>query len=285
MKAYYKSVALAKLCRLLGITPQAYYKHFKRQTKQQTITQLILKQITRIRSNHPHMGGRKLYKLIGPFLEEHQIKMGRDALFDLLSINHLLVKRKRRKAITTNSLHPYRKYPNLIKGYLPKTINRLWVSDITYWRIDSGFVYISLITDAYSRKIVGYHVSDNASTGEVIQALKMALKEAKDNTSNLFHHSDRGIQYCSHEYTNLLKSHHIQISMTQNGDPYENAMAERVNGIIKEEYLNDYRVATLAKAKKILALVIKLYNEERPHMSCAYQVPQSVHSQMMLKYG
>lgn len=284
MKSHYRQVALARLCRLLGITPQAYYQHFQHYKSKQAKGEFIVKQITNIKDRHPHMGGRKIYKLIRPFLDEHNIKMGRDALFDLLEANNLLVKRKRRRALTTNSSHHFRKYPNLIKGYTPQAINQLWVSDITYWKIDSGFVYISLITDAYSRKIVGYHVSEKMTAKQVIQALKMALKNIVVKPLKLIHHSDRGFQYCSYEYTNMLKDNFIQISMTENGDPYENALAERVNGILKEEYLYDYSIAHVAQAKKVLATVVKLYNEERPHMSCGYLTPQNVHSQM-LKYG
>ena len=156
--------------------------------------------------------------------------------------------------------------------------NQLWVSDITYWQIQKGYVYISLITDAYSRKIVGYHVSDNLETAGPIQALKEALGQLEELPDGLIHHSDRGIQYCSTEYVKLLEANKIQISMTEQGDPYENALAERMNGIIKEEYLNEYKVATIEQARMILSFTVDLYNEERPHLSWNLKTPQSVHS-------
>jgi transposase InsO family protein len=224
------------------------------------------------------MGGRKIYRMIQPFLQEHKIKMGRDALFKLLEVNNLLVVRRKRKVFTTNSLHHFRKYPNLIKQYTPEGINQLWVSDITYWKIGSGYVYISLTTDAYSRKIVGYHVARTLEAIGTIQALKMALCTVKSKPTGLIHHSDRGLQYCGHQYTKLLQDNQIIISMTENGDPYENALAERVNGILKEEYLNEYSIRNLNQAKMTMDLVVKLYNEERPHMSCGYKTPEHIHS-------
>jgi transposase InsO family protein len=224
------------------------------------------------------MGGRKLYQMLQPFFIEHQIKMGRDALFDLLQANYLLVRRRKRRVFTTQSFHWLRKYPNIIKGLTPSQPNQLWVSDITYWKIGSGYVYISLITDAFSHKIVGYQVAESLQAVGTMEALKMALQDLPANHSGLIHHSDRGIQYCSHEYVEILHKRNIQISMTETGDPRDNAIAERVNGILKEEYLYDYSVATLTQAKLVLDFVIDLYNQERPHMSCDYKTPVSVHS-------
>jgi transposase InsO family protein len=230
------------------------------------------------------MGGRKILKMIRPFVQEHEIKLGRDSFFDLLRVNHLLVKRRKVRQYTTNSYHSFRKYPSLIKGYTPKSVNQLWVSDITYWKTNKGYVYISLITDAYSRKIVGYHVAKNLEAIETIKALKMAVGNLQATPSNLIHHSDRGLQYCSNEYVKLLRDNNIKISMTENGDPYENALAERMNGIVKNEYLYNYPVTQLIQAKSVMDTVVKLYNEDRPHMSCGYETPESIHSKM-LKYG
>ena len=172
-----------------------------------------------------------------------------------------------------------RKYPNLIREFTPSEPNQLWVSDITYWKIGSGYVYISLITDAFSHKIVGHHVADSLETIETVEALKMAIKDLPADHTGLVHHSDRRIQYCSSEYVQILYHHNIQISMTENGDPRENAIAERVNGILKEEYLYDYTVQNVSQAKLVLNFVISLYNVERPHMSCNYKTPISVHEQ------
>lgn len=280
MKHNYPKVSLGRFCQLLGVTRQAYYQHFWCQEQLHFEDELVISEVLRIRKNHRHMGGRKLFELIQPFLLDHQIKMGRDRLFDVLSANYLLVKRRKKQTITTNSYHRFKKYPNLIRNFIPIAPNQLWVSDITYWKISTGFVYISFITDAYSRKIVGHHVAQTMEATETMEALKIAisgLKKRPDCNFQLTHHSDRGMQYCSSEYVKLLENSKIGISMTENGDPLENAIAERVNGIIKEEYLNDYQVDNLEEAKELLDAVIQLYNNERPHMSIGNLTPNHVH--------
>lgn len=280
MKDLYPKVTLGKFCRLLGVTRQAYYQHFWFEEQLLFEEELVVKEVLRIRKKHRHIGGRKLYELLQPFLLEHQIKMGRDRLFNVLSSNYLLVRRRKKQTITTNSFHRFKKYPNLIRGFIPESSNQLWVSDITYWKIGNSFVYISFITDAYSRKIVGYNLAESLYTSETIKALEMALSSLSiqsKNKFNLIHHSDRGTQYCSNEYVKLLNDSGIEISMTENGDPLENAIAERVNGIIKEEYLNDYNIDNIKEAKELLNVVVRLYNEERPHMSIGYLTPNQVH--------
>ena len=241
---------------------------------------MVLQRVLEIRKHHRHIGTRKLYEMLQPFLLEHQIKIGRDALFNLLASNYLLVRRKKRKITTTDSYHRFKKYPNLVRDFKPDKPNQLWVSNITYWKINGGFVYISFITDAYSRKIVGYHVAPTMEAIETIQALKMAISgllKEPDCHFQLTHHSDRGLQYCSDMYTRLLKSHDIKISMTESGDPLENPIAERVNGIIKDEYLNDYSIENIEQAKDLLTAVVNLYNEERPHQSIGLLTPNLVH--------
>jgi transposase InsO family protein len=208
---------------------------------------------------------------------EHQIKMGRDALFDLLASHQLLVRRRKRKISTTNSSHWLRKYPNLIRELTPVRSNQLWVSDITYWKVDQQYLYLNLITDAYSHKIVGYHLGQTLEAVESIKALKMALSSVQGSTKGLIHHSDRGVQYCSSGYVNLLKDNHIDISMTENGDPLENAIAERVNGILKSEYLECYSIENYHSAGELLNQVVKLYNEERPHLSIGNLKPNDLH--------
>ncbi len=230
------------------------------------------------------MGTRKLYEKLHSFMLEHRIKMGRDALFDLLSSNHMLVRKRKRRITTTQSHHWLRKYTNLIKGFIPTAPNQLWVSDITYWKINGSNAYISFITDAFSRKVVGYHVAETLEAIETIQALRMALSGLlvrPESHSKLIHHSDRGVQYCSHDYVKLLKDNHAQISMTENGDPLENAIAERLNGILKDEYLNDSSVKTINEAKIILSQAVNLYNEDRPHMSIGNLYPSQVHKQSL----
>lgn len=209
---------------------------------------------------------------------QHHIKLGRDAMFDLLRQEGLLMrKRRRRAAITTWSGHPYRKYPNLIKGLQVDAPNKIWVSDITYLKTKSGFVYISLITDVYSSKIVGYDLAANLEAVNSLNALRMAITENIGTLDGLIHHSDRGLQYCSHEYIKLLNTRGIRISMTQSGDPLENAKAERINGIIKNEYLNTQTITGLQHAKQMLPVAITAYNQGRPHLSCNMLTPQQIH--------
>ena len=240
--------------------------------------EMLLKEVRNIRQYHRKMGGRKLYELLEPFMMAHNIKIGRDALFSILAANHLLVKRRKRKIQTTNSLHWLRKYPNLIRDFEPTGINQLWVSDITYWKLGDKHSYISFITDAYSRKIVGYNVAESLEAIESISSLQMALSAlGADKPLQLIHHSDRGVQYCSSGYVKLLQDYNIQISMTENGDPLENAIAERLNGIMKQEYLEDQNINTINEARALLAQVVHLYNNERPHMSIGYLKPNQVH--------
>jgi len=280
MKLNYSHIGLAKLCGWFGVTRQAYYQNSWKAIDVSLEEELVLNEVKRIRSRHGRMGTRKLYDKMQGFMIEHQIKMGRDALFNLLSANSMLVRRRKKRIQTTQSFHWLRKYPNLIRDYTPTAPNHLWVSDITYWKINEGYVYISFITDAYSHKIVGYHIAETLEAVETIQALKMALSGLimePESHFELVHHSDRGVQYCHHEYVKLLKDNNIKISMTENGDPLENAIAERVNGIIKEEYLRDYSVKDIKQARGVLEFAVKLYNEERLHNSISNLIPNDVH--------
>jgi transposase InsO family protein len=210
------------------------------------------------------------------FGKEHQISLGRDALFDLLREHHLLVRRRKRKAQTTCSKHWYRKYKNLIRGFEPLAPNLLWVSDITYIVVAEGFAYLSLITDAYSKKITGFYLSKTLEAAGCVRALQMALNNCND-TSNLIHHSDRGVQYCSHDYVKMLDDKNIKISMTENGDPLENAIAERVNGILKDELLLQ-QYNSFEEAQKSVAKSIAIYNALRPHSSCDMLTPEQAHT-------
>lgn len=281
MKSNFSHIGLARLCGWFGLTRQAYYQNGWKGIDVSIEEELLLKEVQSIRQNHKRMGTRKLYEKLSSFMLEHQIKMGRDGLFDLLSAHHLLVRKRKRRIQTTQSFHWLRKYPNLIREFVPTAPNQLWVSDITYWKINNNnHVYISFITDAFSHKIVGYHVAESLESIETIKALKMALSDlGSESHFQLIHHSDRGVQYCHHDYVKLLQDYDIKISMTENGDPLENAIAERVNGIIKEEYLQDYTVNTIKEAMKVLSFVVNLYNEERPHMSIGNLLPNQVHEQ------
>lgn len=278
MKSDFQHIGLARLCGWFGLSRQACYQHNKAEISTSIAEDFIIRQVTQIRKSHPRMGARKLYVMLEDFMLEHSIKMGRDALFALLAINNLLVRKRKRSVHTTNSHHWLRKYPNQIKEFIPTAINQLWVSDITYWKINGKFVYISFITDTYSHKIVGYHVAQTLEAVECVRALKMALSAlTAESHFQLTHHSDRGLQYCSHSYVNLLQDYQINISMTENGDPRENAIAERINGIIKDEYLDNYHVNTFKEAQVLLKSVVELYNNQRPHMSIGNLKPNQVH--------
>ena len=241
---------------------------------------VIVKRVKSIRARHPKMGGRKLFIKLGKLFKLLDVKYGRDKLFDLLVMHDLLIKNRRRKVYTTNSNHWYRKYPNLTLGLVPNRPNQLWVTDITYWRVGPGdFAYITLITDAYSKKIVGYNLANNLATENAVRALQMALQTLPIGfTQDLIHHSDRGIQFCTKEYTELLEKYTINISMTQNGDPRENAIAERINGIIKNEYLGDARLIRYSERIEKLINAVHLYNTARPHLSLNYHTPEKVHA-------
>lgn len=216
--------------------------------------------------------------MLKPVLQEQNINIGRDAFFTLLAENKLLVRNKKRSVHTTNSKHLFYRWPNLVKGFEPQHAHELWVADITYIPlIEERFAYLYLITDAYSRKIVGFHISDNMRVGSAVVALQKAL-EQKPPDAIVIHHSDRGMQYCSNEYVQLLQQHHALISMTQNGDPYENAMAERVNGILKTELIAaSYQ--TIKEASIHITRCITIYNFRRVHSSINYQIPHHVHTQ------
>jgi putative transposase len=282
MKDSYPGVSLSRICRLLGITRQAFYQHFWYVSDVSMEQQLVLQQVNQIRTIHPAIGARKLYFLLQPFLLEHQIKVGRDALFDLLATNKLLVRKRKRRVNTTQSHHWLKKYPNLTKTWYPQKPNELWVADITYVPIANGFLYLSLLTDAYSHKIMGYNIANNLEAIHTAKALQMALKNKTTVGNKLIHHSDRGIQYCCSEYVSLLKQNAIQISMTENGDPLENPVAERVNGIIKQEYLSHYQINSQYQAMQLLESIIKRYNEQRPHQSINMLTPDVVHQKQLL---
>lgn len=239
--------------------------------------QLLLQQIDAIRKHQPRCGGRKLFIELQPFFAQHQIAMGRDKFFDLLKRNKLLVRRTKRSVHTTNSKHHFYRYPNMIKGFTPFKAHELWVADITYIPLKHRFAYLFLITDAYSRKIVGFHVSDDMKVSSATLALKKALAQKPPETI-VIHHSDRGIQYCSTAYVQLLHQHNAHISMTQNGDPYENAIAERVNGILKTELISKY-YDNIDDASKHIARCITVYNYKRRHSSLNWQIPHEVHQQ------
>jgi len=210
-------------------------------------------------------------------MKEKQIKMGRDKFFDTMREFRMLVQRKKRFHKTTNSNHRFRKHPNLIKDKVLNRSEQVWVSDITYIKTEEGYKYLSLITDLYSKKIMGHFLSDNQKVEPTANALRMAIANREFKNRKLIHHSDRGFQYCSDEYTNLLRANKIDISMTHSYDPYENAAAERVNGILKDEFEIGEGFINQAHASREINHAIKIYNSKRPHMSCDYATPEFAH--------
>ncbi|SFB95645.1 Transposase InsO and inactivated derivatives [Kaistella jeonii] len=241
----------------------------------------MVKLVEDLRLIQPHLGGRKLHFMLKVPLKS--LKVGRDKFFDILRANHLLIIPTRSYHITTNSHHRFRKHKNLILDYQISKPNQVWVADITYIGNRANPSYLSLVTDAYSKKIVGHHVADNLNTESSLMALKNALKNKKVNLESLIHHSDRGLQYCSNEYQKLLENNNIKCSMTQNSDPYENAVAERINGILKQEFdIDKYDIETKLR-RKIVDESIEIYNEIRPHFSNHYLTPNQMHGQEILK--
>ena len=261
---------------MFGYSRQAFYKHQQLQFASLSKTKLIVEQVLHIRKQQPKCGGRKLLFMLQPFFVNQNIVIGRDAFFDLLAKNKLLVRNKKRRVNTTNSKHFFYRYPNLATGFTPLHAHELWVADITYIPVGDRFAYLHLITDAYSRKIVGFHVSDNMRVESSVTALQKALDQ-KPADAIVIHHSDRGMQYCSNDYVKLLQEHHAMISMTQNGDPYENAMAERVNGILKTELIAE-TYADTKEAMQHITRCITIYNYRRVHSSINYQIPHHVHA-------
>ena len=271
-----KRVSLKTSCRLLGYTRQAYYKSKRRVEERALGAELILQEVVRIRSSQSRVGVRKLHHMISSFTLEHAVEMGRDALYDLLREHSMLIRRRRRRGPrTTFSAYWRERYPNLARDLTPVASNQLWVSDITYIRVKEGFAYLSLITDAYSRKIVGYHLNGDLSTKGPAAALRMALRN-NPQREGLIHHSDRGLQYYSGEYMKLIGKN-IRISMSEKSDPLENAIAERVNGILKQELLAK-SFSSLSEARRQVAQAVSTYNHLRPHLSIDMLTPAEAHA-------
>lgn len=277
MKDDYSAIGIATLCKLFGKTRHAYYDYSWRSKDNGLKDEIILQMVKEIRISMPCIGTRKLCHILRPQLAEHKLDAGRDYLFELLASNKMLVRARKRKAITTNSHHWMRKYGNLIKELSVIRPGQLWVSDITYIRLTNGFAYLSLITDAYSHKIVGYNLARDLAAGSCIIALQQALSGRTALGQPLIHHSDRGVQYCCKGYVDLLNTSNIAISMTENGDPYENAIAERMNGILKKEFNLYSSQAGFEETSRHVSQSILTYNQTRPHASCDYLTPEEAH--------
>lgn len=275
-------VKVETLCSLFGKSRQAYYQCIDYAYKAKASEEIVLEIVTEIRESMPKAGGRKLYVMINEILPQ-EMRIGRDALFDILDRYNLKIHRRNRRVRTTYSNHWMRKYPNIIKGIKPTGPNQIWVADITYIHTECGWAYLHLVTDAYSRMIVGWCVGDSLEARYTIEALKMALRNNRGNTVGLIHHSDRGCQYCSERYVKLLQDKNILISMCETGDPKENAIAERVNGILKTEWLNDERFENINEVTSRVNDVVDIYNTQRRHMSLGYRTPMEIHMNPMIE--
>ena len=268
-------------CNLFGIDRQVYYRRIRRKSNKEFKAIEVVSMINQVRKTMPRLGGKKSYHLLMDNLKS--MRIGRDKLFDILRANHLLIQPKRSYHVTTNSHHRFKKHQNLILGLEINRPNQVWVSDITYIGKREKPCYLSLVTDAYSKKIMGYYVANNMNTESSVKALNMAIKQRKNNKIPLIHHSDRGLQYCANAYQNTLNKNGIWPSMTQNSDPYENAVAERINGILKQEFMIDKYNLDLKNMKQIVKESVTIYNELRPHYSNYMLTPNKMHLQSQIK--
>jgi putative transposase len=280
MKQYYSGVGIERLCRLFGKSRQAFYDHTWRYCDEQLQEAWIIDRVRSIRLSIPGAGGLKLFIMLKDELKLHNIIIGRDRFYALLKQYNLLIKRRKRYVQTTQSHHHYRKWDDLTGKLVIKSIEQLWVSDITYLRLENGFVYLSLITDVYSRKIVGYHLSQKLKAEGCISALNKAIAALTipSHRRKLIHHSDRGIQYCCEPYIAILQQSNIKISMTQSGSPYDNAIAERVNGILKQQLGLGKVFKNYAESVAAVNKAIDGYNRLRPHASISNLTPNMAHT-------
>ena len=270
-----EKISLSRCCRLFGVSRQAIYQAQTRaELRAKTLAQ-IEPLVQAIRMEMPKIGTRKLYYLLKDDFNRLDIKIGRDGLFDYLRSEHLLIKPRKSYTKTTYSKHWLRKHPNLLKNMKPKQPEQVFVSDITYVKTRERTHYLSLVTDAFSRKIMGYQLSDDMSAENVVLALNMAIKNRKTK-NKLIHHSDRGLQYCSSIYQKTLRKNNIIPSMTDGYDCYQNALAERINGILKQEFLV-HKCNNKAELECLLKESIHTYNQKRPHLALKFKTPNFEH--------
>ncbi len=270
-------ISVEAICELFGKTRQAYYQRLSYKYQEHAEESIILDLIADLRRDMGRMGGRKLWHEIN---DMYPGMVSRDRLFDILDKYHLKVITRTRTVRTTWSASWLRRFPNLIKGVALTAANQVWVSDITYVETRKGFVYLHLVTDAYSKRIMGWRLSPSLHADATISALRMAIRNAGCDLTGLIHHSDRGCQYCCEKYVNILQDNGIQISMTQDGDPRDNAIAERVNGILKTEWLNNEKFEGYTDAYMRISQVIDIYNTRRPHLSLNYKTPAQAYTEV-----
>lgn len=272
---YTGQASIEQTCQCFDLHRDAYYKFKIRKKNQTAVSSQVIELVKEERIVQPRVGTRKLYEVLQGSFEASGLKIGRDKLFDILREHDMLVKRKKASCKTTDSYHRFHKYKNLVKHLIVKAPNQVWVSDITYIRTIKGFCYLAIITDMYSRKIVGYDISDSLELAGCLRALKLALRTAHP-AAGLIHHSDRGIQYCSNQYVDQLKKRNFRISMTEENHCYENAIAERVNGILKDEFYLDQCFFNTKSACSATHNAVNIYNNKRLHLSLGYKTPDMV---------
>lgn len=280
MRLMHPQVGLSHLCGLLGFSRQAFYKSVESKTSRLSFHAIVADLVIEIRQKigNEKLGSRKLQPLINEQLTLQGLSVGRDQLFDIMNTYGLKVRRRnRRKPRTTDNTHDFRRYPNLIKNVDLIQAEQVMVSDITYIRVREKFMYLSLITDSWSRKIMGYCLHQDLSTEGPMNALLMAIANRSYQKRKLIHHSDQGVQYCSHSYISMLKSNSITISMASKGSPHENALAERINGILKHEYGLNKTIESEERARKLVELAVESYNSKRPHNSLSGLTPEQAH--------
>lgn len=275
-------MSINRSCRLFGYTRQAYYKRKKSELENKQQEKQVLGLVREKRLKMPRLGTRKLHFLLQGEFRGTALKMGRDRLFALLGRHRLLIRPRRSYTKTTDSKHWLKKHSNLVEGLEITQPEQVFVSDITYVRTDEGYSYLSLVTDAYSKRIMGHHLARDMKTEGPLLALRMAIKN-RAYSHGLIHHSDRGLQYCSADYQQALKEAGIRPSMTEQYDPYQNAVAERVNGILKEEFFIGDGFGSHGQAEKVIRESIAIYNNLRPHQSCQLLTPKQMHGQRKVK--
>lgn len=268
-------------CSLFGYNRQVYYRSNNRVSKNQYRASQVIELVRSVRNKMSRIGGRKMYHILG--CELKTLGIGRDKFFDILRANHLLIKPKRQYHVTTNSHHRFRKHKNLIEELMVSRPEEVWVSDITYIGDRDCPQYLALVTDSYSKKIVGFNVSDSLSVEGSLKALAMAISNRMHKELELIHHSDRGLQYCCKRYQELLAKNNIKCSMTEKYDPYQNATAERINGILKQEFILGIKVKDLSLMTNLIKESVSIYNEQRPHLSCLMHTPKFMHAQSDIK--
>lgn len=275
---------MSGLCAAAGMSKQNFYKARRRRREREIDEDLVLELVRSERRVHPMLGTRKLLVRIGSHLRDAGVRIGRNRLFALLKREGLLTKRKRRSVRTTDSRHRFRVYPNLLRDTKLNGPHEALVADLTYLRTEKGFVYLALVMDAFSRKVVGYDVGATLEATGCMRALRMAMRQLPADAHPI-HHSDRGTQYCCSDYVTLLRRRKLSISMTEENHCYENAKAERLNGILKQEYGLGATLRDLAEAKRATAEAIRLYNSGRPHMALNYKTPTIIHAPKPIRVG